>query len=201
MSLSWGPFYDAAGDLPRETLLFALERFEDEADSSEQALLAIDLGCGAGRDTAELLRRGWRVLAIDAEEEAIERLMERDDLGREGTGRLETQVARFQDAALPRASLVNSSFALPFCPPELFGDVWERIVASLESGGRFSGQLFGDRDSWATRPEMSFQTREEAGELLRGMALERFTEVDEDGKTALGDAKHWHVFHVVARRR
>ena len=161
MSQSWGPFYDAAGDLPRETLLFALERFEDEADSSEQALLAIDLGCGAGRDTAELLRRGWRVLAIDAEDEAIERLMERDDLGPEGMGRLETQVARFQDAALPRASLVNSSFALPFCPPAHFGVVWERIVASLESGGRFSGQLFGDRDSWATRPEMSFQTREE----------------------------------------
>ena len=126
--------------------------------------------------------------------------MERDDLGREGLGRLETQVARFQDAALPRASLVNSSFALPFCPPAHFGDVWQRIVASLESGGRFSGQLFGDRDTWATRPEMSFQTREEAEELLRGMALERFTEVDEDGKTALGDAKHWHVFHVVARR-
>ena len=72
MSQSWGPFYDAAGDLPRETLLFALERFEGEADSSEQELLAIDLGCGAGRDTAELLRRGWRVLAIDAEDELRE---------------------------------------------------------------------------------------------------------------------------------
>jgi tellurite methyltransferase len=48
---------------------------------------------------------------------------------------------------------------------------------------------------------MSFQTREEAEELLRGFDVERFTEVEEDGQTALGEAKHWHLFHVVARRR
>jgi tellurite methyltransferase len=201
MNKSWGRFYDATGDLPRETLLFALERFEAEGGSSEEGLFAIDLGCGAGRDTAELLRRGWRVLAVDAEEEAIERLLGRDDLGPDDLGRLETQVARFEDATLPRANIVNSSFALPFCPPAQFGAVWQRIVASLEGGGRFSGQLFGDRDSWAATPEMSFQTREVAEELLRGFDVERFTEVEEDGETALGEAKHWHLFHVVARRR
>ena len=36
--------------------------------------LAVDLGAGTGRDTAELLRRGWRVIAIDREPEAIDRL-------------------------------------------------------------------------------------------------------------------------------
>jgi len=25
-------------------------------------------------------------------------------------------------------------------------------------------------------------------------------EVDEDGTTAVGDAKHWHLFHIVARK-
>jgi tellurite methyltransferase len=201
MSRSWGRYYDATGDLPRETLLFALERFEAVGASSEEGLFAIDLGCGAGRDTAELLRRGWRVLAVDAEEEAIERLLQRDDLRPEDVGRLETQVARFEDAKLPRANLVNSSFALPFCPPTQFEAVWHMIVAALEGGGRLSGQLFGDRDSWATTPEMSFQTREAAEELLRGLDVERFTEVEEDGETALGEVKHWHVFHVVARKR
>ena len=48
---------------------------------------------------------------------------------------------------------------------------------------------------------MSFQTRQEAEDLLRGFDIERFTEVEEDGKTAVGDAKHWHLFHVVARKR
>ena len=29
---------------------------------------AIDLGCGAGRDTIYLLHNGWKVLAIDKED-------------------------------------------------------------------------------------------------------------------------------------
>jgi tellurite methyltransferase len=201
MSESWGRYYDATGDQPRETLLFALKRFESEEDSNEEGRFAIDLGCGAGRDTAELLRRGWRVLAVDAEEEAIERLLRRDDLGSDDVSRLETQVARFEEARLPSANLINSSFALPFCPPTQFEAVWQRIVVSLRRGGRFSGQLFGNRDGWAPAPDMTFQTREEAEELLRGFNVERFTEVDEDGQTAVGDPKHWHLFRFVARKR
>jgi hypothetical protein len=30
--------------------------------------------------------------------------------------------------------------------------------------------------------------------------LERFDEIEENGKTALGEPKHWHVFHIVARK-
>ena len=36
--------------------------------------LAIDLGCGDGRDVVEILRRGWRVVAVDAEPEALRQL-------------------------------------------------------------------------------------------------------------------------------
>ncbi len=38
-------------------------------------------------------------------------------------------------------------------------------------------------------------------ELLRGLEVEHFEEVEEDGETAVGDPKHWHLFHVVARQR
>jgi SAM-dependent methyltransferase len=190
----WSRFYDATGDDPRETLLLALERFEAEGRNGG---FAVDLGCGTGRDTVELLRRGWRVLAIDGEAEGIARLLARHGLARD---RLETRVARFEDASWPEADLVTSSFALPFCPPQHFGALWNRIVASLPSGGRFCGQLFGDRDGWAPDSEMTFQTRAEAEELLRPFGLERFDEVDEDAETAVGEPKHWHLFHVVARK-
>ena len=201
MGSQWGRYYDAAGDDARETLLFALDRFEVEPRDDGRARFAVDLGCGTGRDTAELLRRGWRVLAIDAEAEAIARLRDRDDLGAPADERLETLIARFAEARWPAADLVNSSFALPFCPPEHFDDVWRRIVESLGPGGRFSGQLFGERDGWAGARDMSFQTRGEAEALLSEFDLERFDEVEEDGKTAIGNPKHWHVFHVVARKR
>ncbi len=200
MSTKWTRYYDAAGEQPWETLLFALERFAAEAGAKGRRLFAVDLGCGTGRDSVELLRRGWRVLAIDAEAEAIQRLLGRG-LGSGSAVRLDTQVARFEDAKWPEADLINSSYALPFCPPTQFAAVWQRIVASLRPGGRFSGQLFGDRDGWATEPDMSFQTRRDAEELLRGLAVEHFEEVEEDGETAVGDPKHWHLFQVVARKR
>src|SRR6266542_4973213 len=182
MSTKWTRYYDAAGEQPRETLLFALERFDAGAGANEGGLFAVDLGCGTGRDTVELLRRGWRVLAIDAEAEAIQRLLGRGDLDSGGAARLATQVAGFENAGWPEADLINSSYALPFCPPNQFSAVWQRIVSSLRPGGRFSGHLFGDRDGWATQPDMSFQTREDAEELLRGLEVEHFEEVEEDGE-------------------
>jgi tellurite methyltransferase len=186
----WSRYYDATGEDPRETLLAALDRFTEPG-------VAIDLGCGTGRDTVELLRRGWQVVAIDSEEVAIRRLRERtgDD------ERLQTQVARYEAAVLPPCELVNASWSLPFCPPEVFGAVWDRIVSSLDAGGRFCGQLCGDRDEWATEDDMTFHTRSEAEELLRDFELERFDEDEEDSQTALGTPKHWHVFNVVARLR
>jgi len=185
----WSRYYDAVGDDPRETLLDALDRFEAPG-------VAADLGCGTGRDTVELLRRGWQVVAIDSEEEAIRRL-------RATTGeheRLSTQVAGYEDAVLPEGDLVNASWALPFCRPDIFGVVWDRIVDSIHASGRFSGQLFGYRDEWSVEDEMTFHTRAEAEALFRVFELERFEEVEEDGETVLKNPKHWHVFHVVARK-
>jgi SAM-dependent methyltransferase len=187
---TWSDYYAAnEGRAPRDQLLEVLGRFSRPGN-------AVDLGCGAGIDTLAMLDRGWQVLAIDAEADAIERLRAR--AGDEP--RLETRVASFADAEWPSADLVNAGYALPFCPPEQFDAVWARVVASVRPGGRFSGQLFGDHDEWAADPELSFQTREQALALLGPFELERFDEEDADGKTALGERKHWHVFHVIARR-
>jgi SAM-dependent methyltransferase len=197
MPSNWTDYYEAAGSEPRPTLLEALRRF-DEGDARER--FAVDLGCGTGRDTVELLRRGWRVLALDGTADAIDRLRALD-LSDGQRGRLETRVARFETAEWSEADLVNSSFALPFCPPGDFPAVWERIERSLHPGGRFSGHLFGDRDEWAGEDDMTFQSRAEAEALLDRFEVELFDEVEEDGSTAVGVPKHWHLFNVVARRR
>ncbi len=195
----WSAYYSAVdGRPPRDTLLVALERFEAE-QSATQSRFAVDLGCGEGRDTVELLKRGWRVLAIDGEKEAIARLLSRSGIHSE---RLETQVIRFEEISLPKqVDLVNASFSLPFCPPEHFPSLWENIVSSLRSGGRFCGQLFGDRDSWAIYTSMNHHTREQVEVLLRPFEVEVFEEEDHPGKTALGEEKHWHIFQLVARKR
>lgn len=185
----WTKYYDATGDKPRATLLDALDRFE-------QAGLAVDLGSGTGRDTAELVRRGWRVIAVDGEPEAMVRLAARRDLDQ---SMVTTQVARFEDATWPEVDLVSSSFSLPFVPAEDFDELWRHIGDSLRPGGRFCGQLFGDRDTWASQGVTCY-TRRAVEALLSGLEVERLDEEEEDSEDAHGTPKHWHVFHIVARK-
>lgn len=185
-------YYDGAkGRPPRETLIEAASAFARPG-------FAVDLGCGDGRDTVELLRRGWRVLGVDSSEEGIVRLKARDDLPAERT--LETRIAKIEETAWPPADLVNASFVLPLVPPSAFGRVWKRIGASLVPGGRFAGQLYGPRDGWAERPGLSILDREAVERLISGFAVERFDEAETDEPTAKGTPKHWHVFHLVLRK-
>jgi tellurite methyltransferase len=191
----WRRYYvKTDGRPPRETLLFALARFDAEAGPGQ----AVDLGCGGGRDTIEMLRRGWSVLAIDEEPQAIAALEARPGIGADGC--LETRRARFDETTWPTADLVNSSFALPLCPRARFPALWRRIWSFLRPGGRFSGQLFGDRDSWMGDPGMTHMSRAEAEALLVGLEVEMFREEEEDAVTPRGRPKHWHVFHIVARK-
>ncbi|MGP1310675.1 MAG: class I SAM-dependent methyltransferase, partial [Phycisphaerales bacterium] len=195
-----GYFEVVLGKPPRETLIEALRRFEE--DGGEPGF-AIDLGCGEGRDSAELLRRGWRVLAIDGHDSAFEFLKRRTDFPRaaKDPGRFETVVARMEDAELPPCDLLNASFSLPFVDPSRFDEVWARIVQSVKPGGRFAGQLFGERDTWASLPDRSHQTRARVDELLAAFDVEHFQEEERDGGDCMNTPKHWHVFHIVARKR
>ena len=194
----WRRYYDAvAGRPPRDTLLGALAAIDAEGGPAEGAL-ALDLGAGDGRDTVELLRRGYRVLAIDVEPDAFMRLKARPDLVH--PERLDTMVARFEDVELPQAMLINASFSLPFCPPECFEALWARIIAALEPGGRFAGQLLGKRDGWATKHGIMSFGRDAARALFQGLVVEHFDEEEVDSATATGRPKHWHLFHVIARK-
>jgi tellurite methyltransferase len=194
-STRWAAYYRQLRDRPpRRTLLAALDAFgTPPADA-----LVIDLGCGDGRDTIEMLRRGWRVIAVDAEPEALRQLQTRSLP--DGSD-LTPIVARLEDVPIPLGvQLVNSSFAMPLCGPAAFHDLWTRIREALPSGGRFSGQWYGPRDSWFGRPGMTFLARDEALALLDGLEVEMFEEEEDDGVTPRGNAKHWHIFHIVARK-
>ncbi len=196
---TWLNYYKAVANRPpRETLLTALTNFERDIPSSESKI-AIDLGCGDGRDTVELLRRGWNVTAIDGEQEAITRLLQRSDIAPK---LLQTRIDRFENLKLPsKVDLINASFSLPFCNPKNFPDLWHKIVSSLIPGSRFSGHLFGVRDSWAADSTMNHHTLSDVRLLLQPFQIELFKEEEHPGKTALGNEKYWHLFHIVARKK
>lgn len=192
-NFSWDDYYQKIqGRKPRKLLLDALEKFPAQA-----SLHAIDLGCGDGTETVVLLSRGWNVLAVDGEPAAIKRLMEK--VPQEGQVRLQTQVAKFESVTLPASDLIHASLSLPFCHPDRFSTLWEKIRDAVKSGGRFAGQFFGVRDSWANEKDMTFHTEEQVRALLEDFETESFHEMDEDG-TATSGPKHWHVFTVIARK-
>lgn len=199
----WSTFFDAVDNQPpRDTLLQALDRFDHEP-ARGLPRFAIDLGCGQGRDTLEMLRRGWRVLAIDWSREGLNRLIAKTPWP--ALWQLTTRQDTFEHSVLPPCDLVNASFAIPHCRPEDFPAIWTRIAAAIRPGGRFAGQLFGVNDGWAQRPDAitrTYHTRSEVESLLavHGLIAEHLDEVQRDGKTAMGEPKYWHVFHVVARK-
>lgn len=195
----WVGFYRKTAKLPlAATLNLALWLFDVETIRSKRRF-AIDLGCGADRDTFELLRRGWKVLAMDSEPEAIRWI--RSALPSKHRSSLRTNVISFEEIQLPSCDLLNASWSVPFCFPEHFDFLWQKIVVSIRSGGRFAGHFFGVYDEWATNEDMTFHTATQVKNLLRGFERELLLEKEWDGTTARGSKKHWHVFSVVARKR
>ncbi len=210
----WPAYFDeAAKRPPRDTLVRALDAFAQEHQAGAtmpSVALAIDLACGEGRDTREILRRAtprWTVIALDNHPLGVRRTLagiEPPDLTRASVSQLALEdVAQQLSALRGRAHLVNASFALPFCAPGAFPGLWAWIVASLAPGGRFAGQLFGDRDEWAPIDPARHLSRAHVLQLLEPFDLEHFQEVDQRGADGCGAGatKHHHLFHIVARKR
>ena len=193
----WARYYQVTMDRPSwETVRFAIARFAAEASVGQR--FAVDLGCGAGRDTRELLRGGWQVLAVDREPEAIavlERAVEP-----EARASVRTLVADLATVEIPDCDLVNASVSLPFLAPDAFWLTWSRALAALEIGGRIAAMLYGDRDDGADDPSMTCVEPDAVRASLTGFEIEHWVDIEEDSQTALGEPHHFHRLDLVARR-
>jgi len=194
----WPDYYEITAERPSwTTTTTAAEAFGEHPEQSPR--FAVDLGCGAGRDSRELLRRGWRVLATDMTPEGIETL--RNLTPEVHLGRLETHVSGLAEFEIPLCDLVNANLILPFLPAHDYAATWERIRAAIPVGGRFAGMLFGDKDQAADDPGATCPSPDVIRGYLDGFDIEHWSEKEEDGKTALGDPHHFHLIEVVAVRR
>jgi tellurite methyltransferase len=187
----WREFVqNTAGAPPWPQLERAAELFPEPGD-------ALDVGAGAGRDTAYLLRRGWRVTAVDASPSAaaaLRRLPLQDELSV-----VVSSVEDFQPAIY---DLVNAQFSLPFIARNQFDATVQRLRDSVRPGGAMAATFFGRNDEWnVPGAAQTFSTQADIERLFGGWELVQLSEVDEDGHVADGTPKHWHVFHVIAQRR
>jgi SAM-dependent methyltransferase len=186
----WRKFIEITrGQQPWPQLVRAAEMFEQPGD-------ALDAGAGGGRDTAYLLQHGWRVTAVDSSPSAADALR-RIHHGSE----LQVVVSSIEDFTPASYDLVNAQFSLPFIPSPRFPSTVQRLRDAVRPGGLMPATFFGPHDEWnVPGTELSFSTRAEVEQLFSGWEMVEFTEAEEDGHTADGTAKHWHVFHLTARR-
>lgn len=207
----WPAYFNAVQGLPpRETLARALDQLlrDGFVEASGADGLALDIGCGEGRDSREILRRlpGVRLLATDASEHGLD--LTKGSIPGADSGRARFEACSMENLAtqfaglgrLSRVLLINASFSLPFCEPAAFPALWAWMWATLTPGGYFSGQLFGDRDEWATIDPRRHHSRAGVESLLAGQETLWLDEAEKDGPDGMGGTKHHHVFHVVARK-
>lgn len=158
--------------------------------------LAVELGCGVGHGVLHLLEKGFRVFANDADPEAIAITRSRLPPGAE----VELLCAPYERLRLPPCDLVCAVFSLFFLKPEDFDPFWRSVVEALKPGGVFLGQFLGVNDGWSDRG-YTLHTAEQVRSLFDGFEILSWEEVDRDGETIHQKPKHWHVFHVVAKKR
>ena len=59
---------------------------------------------------------------------------------------------------------------------------------------------YGNRDSLVGDPTITFLTKSAVDILLQSMEIEYFHEEDDESVTPRGVKKHWHIFHIVAKK-
>jgi SAM-dependent methyltransferase len=191
----WTPFNRVAVGRPsRELLRRAIGL---AAMTGTPAGVAVDLGCGSGAETQELLRHGWTVHAVDADAPSL-RLLEQQ-VPAEMRARLHLHEADFRHFALPRCDLVWAGFALPFCPAAHWPALWSAMMAALRPGGRFAGDLFGEQHAFAGEGKVLVFAEARVRDLLSALQVESFD--IEDGVRPSGrEVTRWHAFGIIARK-
>ncbi len=191
-STVWEEYFKKTGNNPpRPLLVKALERVSKKSGN------ALDIGAGALNDTKYLLNNGWDVVAIDSSKEFMKYATHVTD-------------KKFQAVNLPiekyqfnkTFSLINAQFVLSFIKKDLFKHALDQIISSLESGGIFCGNFFGQEDERnKVETQMTFLTRKEVESLFKDFQIISFNEVRENAKTAAGKMKYWHVHEIIAMKK
>jgi SAM-dependent methyltransferase len=157
---------------------------------------ALDLGAGSLRNSKYLLKEGFAVTAVDKDP-----FMEEEAAGL-NDAKIGTHVCTYGDYDFPESAfdLVVAINSLPFESPAAYPDIFNKMLGSMRSGAVLCMTFFGPSDGWAARPEMTFHSREDIETLCSGLGIISLDEIEEDSKTIKGDAKHWHVFQLIARK-
>ena len=156
---------------------------------------AIDLGCGSGNETVYMIKNGIKVLAVDRQlnqDFILNRLSDNEKK------MISFKESSFEDVELPRTNLLTAFFSIPFCNPNNFDELWNKIYNSIEDDGFFVGQLFGDRDAWNAKDSINTFPIDKVKDYLKKYRIIKLEEVEYVRKS---DNKKWHFYDIIAQKK
>ena len=156
---------------------------------------AIDLGCGSGNETVYMIKNGIRVLAIDRQ---LNQDFILNRLSKDEKRLISFNESIFENIELPKTQLLTAFFSLPFCTPDNFDELWNKVYDSIENIGYFVGQLFGDRDAWNVVDSINTFSIYKVKEYLKKFKIIKLEEVEYVRES---DNKKWHYYNIIAQKK
>lgn len=154
---------------------------------------AIDLGCGSGNETVYLVKNGINVTSID---QKLNDSFITDRLTKEEIEKVTFIEDTFENITLPNTQAVMAFFSIPFCAPNKFDLLWNKIYDCIEANGYFVGQLFGNRDDWHSKKNINTFTLEEVKQYLEKYKIIKLEEIE-----YFKDDKKWHFYNIIVQKR
>ena len=192
--MGWEEYYETTQDAePHQNVVMFLRK-------NRKPGIAVDLGCGAGRDTVLLLKHGWTVVSYDINNNAQYIL---DRITPEERSRFTFVKSRHQDAEIPKCDLVVANDSMHYLSKEEFKTLVDKIYDSLNPNGDFIAEFLGNKDDWAKNdPDNAFISLKELREIMGNrFEIEAFREHEVDKPTLEGEQKHWHTVSVITRAK
>ena len=187
---NWNEYYKKVKKNPRKLLVKAIKYAKNKN-------YALDLGAGNLRDTRYLLKN--KFMHIDAVDKSKEIYQFAKELNNEKITIYRMTFNKFNFDK--KYDLINAQYSLPFMNKKDLFKVLPKIKKSLNKSGIFTGEFFGVRDSQNRDKSMTFLDIKEAKKIFNNLKLIYFYEEEKDGKTAIGEEKHWHIFHFIAKKK
>lgn len=133
----------------------AMERYLSSSNGSN----ALVLGCGAGNEEINLIKKGWNITAIDTNKRSNEIIRERI---KELPGNFNFQHGDFSSIQMSgKYDLIMSLFALPFGNKIELGSLFKRFNEYTKTGSVLVANFFGKNHSFVKKSLAYSLTEEE----------------------------------------